>query len=146
VLETSKEQSIYVDRFLPNTPLRIVVDHAGKDVTDKYSVETFDKKLTPGQIDHLLDNETLVETILPNMIAAATKIAQQQSTIEITNGLQQMNITLNHEIDRLKTLQKQNKNIRRQEIETAINEQQKLASLIKNARVRMDAIQLILKE
>ena len=146
VLETSKEQSIYVDRFLPNTPLRIVVDHAGIEVTDKYSVETFDKKLTPGQIDHLLDNETLVETIMPNMIAAATKIAQQQSTIEITNGLQRMNITLNHEIDRLKKLQKQNKNIRHQEIETAISEQQTLASLIKNARVRMDAIQLILKE
>ncbi|MBN1111436.1 MAG: RNA polymerase-associated protein RapA [Bacteroidales bacterium] len=146
VLETSKEQSIYIDRFLPNTPLRIIVDQAGKEVTDKYSVETFDKKLTPGQIDHLLDNETLVETIMPNMIAAATKIAQQQSTIEITNGLQRMNITLNHEIDRLKILQKQNKNIRHQEIETAISEQQTLASLIKNARVRMDAIQLILKE
>jgi len=146
VLETTSEQSIYIDRFLPNTPIRIVVDHTGKEVTDRYSVETFDKKLTPGSIDTLLDNDTIVETILPNMISAALKIAEERGTKEIAKGLQRMNLTLNHEIDRLKILQKKNKNIRPEEIQIALNEQQTLATLIKNARVRMDAIQLILKE
>jgi len=146
VLETTSEQSIYIDRFLPNTPIRIVVDHTGKEVTDRYSVETFDKKLTPGSIDTLLDNDTIVETILPNMISAAIKIAEERGTKEIAKGLQRMNLTLNHEIDRLKILQKKNKNIRPEEIQIALNEQQTLATLIKNARVRMDAIQLILKE
>ncbi|MFA6402942.1 MAG: RNA polymerase-associated protein RapA [Salinivirgaceae bacterium] len=146
VLETSSKQSIYVDRFLPNTPLRVVVDHKGNDVTDAYAIETFDKKLIPGQIDVLLDNETLVETIIPNMISAATKIAEERSKKEIANGLQRMNLTLNHEIDRLKILQIKNKNIRPEEIQIALNEQLTLTSLIKDARVRMDAIQLIRKE
>ena len=143
VLETSKGKDIYVDRFLPNTPLRVVVDHAGNEVTEKYSVETFNKKLLPGKIDSLLDNETLVETILPNMIKVATEIAKKTSTKEIANGLNQMNITLNHEIDRLKLLQKKNQEIRPEEIKTALNEQKALASLLQNARVRLDAIQLI---
>ncbi|PKH52604.1 RNA polymerase-associated protein RapA [Tenacibaculum sp. Bg11-29] len=146
VLETPTGQNIYVDRFLPNTPVRVVVDHTGKEVTNKYSIELLDKKLSTGQIDPLLDNETLVETLLPNMIKVATEIAEEQRTKEIANGLIRMNRTLKHEIDRLKILQGNNNNIRPEEIETALNEQLGLTSLIKNARIRMDAIQLIRKE
>jgi ATP-dependent helicase HepA len=94
----------------------------------------------------LLDNETLVETLLPHMITVATKIAKEKSTEEIANGLNRMNLTLNYEIDRLKILQEKNNNIRPEEIQVALKEQIALASLIKNARVRMDAIQLIRKE
>ena len=146
VLETSKNQGVYLDRFLPDTPLRIVVDLNGNEVTDMYSIETFDKKLIPGKIEPLLDNKNLVEIILPKMISAATKIAKEQSAKEIAKGLKNMNFTLNHEIERLKTLQKKNKNIRPEEIQIALEEQITLASFIKNARVRMDAIQLIIKE
>jgi len=146
VIETTGEHNNSVDRFLPNTPLRIVVDHNGKEVTDRYSVDTFDKNLIPGSIDDLLENETFVETILPDMISAATKIAEIQSAKEIAKGLERMNFTLNHETDRLKVLQKKNKNIRPEEIQIALDEQITLTTLIKNARVRMDAIQLILKE
>jgi ATP-dependent helicase HepA len=146
VLETPPDQNIYVDRFLPNTPLRVVVDHTGNEVTDKYPVETFDKKLITGQIDSLLDNETIVETLLPHMITVATKVAKEKSTKEIASGLNRMNLTLNYEIDRLKILQEKNNNIRPEEIQIALKEQTALASLIKNARVRMDAIQLIRKE
>lgn len=146
VLETSKKQGVYVDRFLPKTPLRTVVDINGNEVTDTYSTETFDKNLTSGLIEPWLDNKSLVETILPKMMASATKIAEAQSSRKVATGLQKMNLTLNHEIERLKVLQKNNKNIRPEEIQIAIDEQLALASLIKNARVRMDAVQLIILE
>jgi ATP-dependent helicase HepA len=145
VLETKSDQTIYVDRFLPNTPIRVVVDYTGKEQTEAYSVELLNKNLIPGSIEPLLDNDTLVETILPNMIAAAKKIAEKRSKIEIDKGLQHMNLTLNHEIERLKMLQRKNRNIRAEEIQIALSEQLTLASLIENARLRMDAIQLILK-
>lgn len=145
VLETAGEQSIYVDRFLPNTPLRVVVDFSGEDVTDEYSVESFDKALIPGQIDDLLDNDAFVETILPNMISKATKIAAEHGSREISNGLRRMNNTLDHEINRLKLLQEKNKDIRPEEIQIALKEQSTLATLINAARVRMDALQLIMK-
>ena len=80
------------------------------------------------------------------MITVATKIANEKSTEEIANGLNRMNLTLNHEIDRLKIVQEKNNNIRPEEIQIALKEKIALASLIKNARVRMDAIQLIRKE
>ncbi len=145
VLETAGEQSTYVDRFLPNTPLRVVVDHTGRELTDDYPVEVFEQQLIPGQIDDLLDNETLTETILPNMITAATEIAEAHGAIEISKGLGRMRSTLDHEIARLKSLQKENKNIRPEEIQIALKEQTNLESLIKDARIRLDALQLIRK-
>lgn len=145
VLETSSGQNLGIDRFMPNTPLRIVIDHTGADVTDEYSAEMLNKKLTQGQIEPLLDNDALVETVLPNMISAATALANGFGSIEITKGLKRMNESLNHEIDRLDRLQQKNKNIRPEEIEFARSEQKTLTNIIKTARVRMDAIQLIRK-
>ncbi|MTI30246.1 RNA polymerase-associated protein RapA [Xanthovirga aplysinae] len=145
VLETGGKQSQQVDRFLPNTPLRIVVDHNGHDVTDLYPVELIDRQLIPGQVNDLIQNETLMETLLPNMITAATKIAEAFGEIEISNGLQRMNLTLDHEISRLESLSKKNKHIRPEEIRMALEEQRTLASLIRNARIRLDALQLIRK-
>ncbi len=146
VLETGGKQSIDIDRFLPHTPLRIVIDHAGNEVTDSYSVEMLNKNLKPSSIDTLLENDAFVDAILPNMISSATKIAKELGEKEITKGLQRMNLTLNHEIDRLAALQKKNKHIRTDEIQTAIEERETLSTIIKKARVRLDALQIIRKE
>jgi len=145
VLETAGEQSNSIDRFLPNTPMRIVVDHTGKNVTETFSVEKLEKQLMPAIIDDLLENETLMETVLPNMISAAEEFAEDLKAKEIAKGLKRMNLRLGHEIDRLKQLQKKNKNIRPEEVRIAEREQAELAERIKQARIRMDAIQLIKK-
>lgn len=57
-----------------------------------------------------------------------------------------MNLTLNHEIERLRALKENNNNIRQDEIQRALDEQEELSILIKNARVKMDAVQFIIIE
>lgn len=146
VLETSSGQNLGVDRFLPNTPIRIVVDHTGNEVTEQYPIDLLDKKLIAGQIAPLLDNDALVETIIPNMISLASESAQDQSKTEIAKGLKRMNERLNHEIARLERLQEKNQNIRPEEIQLAKEERATLTSIISDSRVRMDAIQLIRQE
>ena len=146
VLETAGKQSIAVDRFLPHTPLRIIVDHSGNEVTDKYSVDMLNKALLASNIDALLENDTLADIILPKMISSASKIAKDLGEKEIAKGFKRMTLKLDHEITRLKTLQTRNKDIRSEEIEMAIEERSTLASLIENARIRLDAVQLIRKE
>jgi ATP-dependent helicase HepA len=143
VLETAGEQRIYVDRFLPNTPLRVIVDHTGKDVTALYQAHELDQALIPGQIEALIQNEHFTEAILPSMISAATKVADTLAAAEISRGLQKMNLSLDHEIERMQSLQKKNENIRPEEIQAAVNEQATLAALIQDARIRLDALQLI---
>lgn len=146
VLETAGKQRIDIDRFLPNTPLRIIVDHSGEDVTDLYPVEMLNKNITTSRIDSLLENDALIDIMLPNMISSATDIAEALAGKEIEKGLKRMKIKLNHEIDRLTALQKKNKDIRPDEIQSAIDERSTISSLIKNARIRLDALQLIRKE
>lgn len=146
VLETAGERGIYVDRFLPNTPLRIVIDHTCEEVTDEYPVETFDEQLMPGQIDVLLDNEQFMETVLPQMISMATTIAEYQGAQKMAEGLERMNLVLEHEINRLTLLQTKNRSIRPAEIQTAKDEKTNLTASIKDARIRLDSLQLIMKE
>lgn len=143
VLETTGANGIYVDRFLPNTPIRIVVNHAGDEVTGDYPLDLFNKQLIPGQIDDLLENETLVDTILPNMIKSATEVAEFLKKEEIGVGLERMNQTLDHEIGRLASLYQRNKAIRPDEIRTAMDEKKILTELLDNARIRLDSLQLI---
>jgi ATP-dependent helicase HepA len=145
VLETAGKQSHSVDRFLPNTPLRIVVDFNGDNVSNIYTLDKLEKQLMPGNFDELIGNEMLMNTVLPNMMEAAIDYAEELKVVELEKGLKRMNKSLGHEVQRLKELQKKNKNIRKQEIQAAENEQSNLATLISQARVRMDAILLIKK-
>ncbi len=143
VLETAGKKGIYVDRFLPSTPLRVVVNHSGDEVTEDYPVDLFNKQLRPGKIGDLIGNETVVDTIIPEMIKTATEIAEQLRLKGIEEGLKQMSQTLDHEIGRLASLYERNKAIRPDEIRTALEEKNVLRMLIGNARIRMDSIQLI---
>lgn len=145
VLEITGGKELHVDRFLPNTPLRVVVDHIGTEVTDEYPAELIDQKLIPGQLDNLIENETFAEVIIPNMIASAVKQVEQLGEDQKIKALKQMDAKLNHEIDRLELLQRKNKHIRPEEMLLALKEKSALAQKIKAATVRMDAIQLIQK-
>jgi ATP-dependent helicase HepA len=145
VLETAGSQGNEVDRFLPQTPLRVVVDHTCAEVTGDFPIDEMALQLRPGDIDPLLDNEMLVETLIPKMLEAATSIAEQKAKVEIANGLQRMRATLDHEIDRLRTLQAKNNHIRPEEIRIAVEARAKLVSLIEEARVRLDGVMLVQK-
>ncbi|REG79604.1 RNA polymerase recycling family protein [Algoriphagus antarcticus] len=94
MLETSGKQRIDIDRFLPHTPLRIVVDHTGEEVTDSYSVTMLNKSVVLGRMDSLLNNGAFVETVLPDMISSATEIAEEMGEREIEKGLERMKRTL----------------------------------------------------
>jgi ATP-dependent helicase HepA len=143
VLETADRNGVNVDRFLPSTPLRVVVNHRGERVTNNYPVDLFNTQLKFGQIDDLIDNETVVENLIPNMIHTAEEIADQLKVEEVKAGLDRMSQTLDHEIGRLASLHKRNKAIRPDEVRTALEEKTVLTELISNARVRMDSLQLI---
>ncbi|MDO6435778.1 RNA polymerase-associated protein RapA [Cyclobacterium sp. 1_MG-2023] len=143
VLETSGREGIYVDRFLPNTPLRVIVNHLAEEVTESYPIGLLNKQLVPGQVSELIGNERFVDEIFPEMLKTTKEIADQMKDKEIDMGLQYMNQTMDHEIGRLAYLYKRNKAIRPDEIRSALEQKTELTELIANARIRIDAIQLI---
>lgn len=143
VLETAGAMGKGVDRFLPHTPLRVVVDHSGTEVTTQFSVDLLDANLRPGQIDELLGIEAVTETLLPAMLEAATQLAEQMAAAEMAKALKRMQHMLDPEIERLQALQRINAQVRATEIELAQAERAMLASRIAEARIRLDAVMLI---
>lgn len=143
VLETKGGEALQIDRFLPPTPIRIVVDHRGEDQGEDYPTELLDQRLIWAPVDDLLENEVLVETILPNMVSAASDLAELRAASLIMKGIGTMHQSLDREIDRLKQLQEVNQSIRPDEIQLAEQSQQRLTEVMQEAAIRLDAIQLI---
>ncbi|BDD09390.1 RNA polymerase-associated protein RapA [Fulvitalea axinellae] len=143
VLESAGGEKLDVDRFLPRTPLRVMVDHLGEEVTDDYPLELLNKRLVPGKIDKLISSETVTDVIVPNMFKNVAEIAERMKRERIETGLRRMGQTLDHEIGRLASLHKLNKSVRPDEVRTAINEKSELTDLISGARVRLDSVLLI---
>jgi ATP-dependent helicase HepA len=149
VLETAGAQSRGVDRFLPDTPLRVVIDEEGTDRTAELPAEAMDPHLRPGQIDDLLDQdededeEAIVETLLPRLLSAAAQAAEAQAHQVIAAGLQRMQATLSAELARLHALQRKNNHVRPEEIALAESEMERLEGLIRGARVRLDGVMVV---
>lgn len=145
VLETATGHGIALDRFLPNTPIRIILDQTHTEVTDFYPTEEWDLRLREGFVEDWLANETFVEALLPRMVEAATEMVEENAMRLRASGLRRMNTMMGHEIKRLKALQEKNNHIRPAEIEWAEKVQEQFKRQIVESTVRLDSVQLVQK-
>jgi ATP-dependent helicase HepA len=143
LLECVAPARLHVDRFLPATPIRTVLDHDLEDCTDEYPPELFARNLKQGTVYTLIDRPELRQTLLPEMLATSRRFADERVPIIVKNSLSQMESLLGHEIDRLQALKAVNANVRQEEIELARQEMKDLREHILGARLRLDALRLI---
>ena len=145
VLEAIALPQLHVDRFLPPTPVRLVVNHKFLDVSKDFSDRDWERKLEKGLPYKLIDNADIAQRTLPAMFEAATKFAQLQAAALRQSALTSMNQMLDHEVRRLQMLRGVNDHIRPQEIQLAQAQQQELATTLQQSRLRLDAVRLIWK-
>ncbi len=143
VLECIAPPPLHVDRFLPPTPLRVLVDHRGNDLGQSFSPETLARNLKNGDAFALLDQPELRATLLPDLIAKAGAIASRQVPGIIAQARTEMTAQLELEIARLQELQKVNRSVRAEEIELLIGQKRALDQHLSSARLRLDAIRLL---
>ncbi len=145
ILEAIAAPHLHTDRFLPPTPVRVIISHKLVDVTDTYRETTWEAKLQKGSPYKLLENADIAQRILPAMIEAATKLAEAKSATLRQTAQKEMNHLLGHEVQRLQMLQQVNDHIRPQEIKLAQVQQVELAVCLQQARLRLDSLRLIWK-
>jgi ATP-dependent helicase HepA len=133
--------ALHVDRFLPKTPIRVVVDHALKDQTDEKALAT--AKLESGDVFRLLDK--LRGKILPGMIEAAHRLANEKLAGIIADATANMESRLQAEIERLEDLAQINPNVSLEEIAAAKAQKEHLREALGNSHLRTDALRLILR-
>ena len=145
VLEAIAAPRLHTDRFLPPTPVRVIVSHKLVEVTEALRATDWEARLQKGSPYKLLENADIVRRILPAMIEAATKLAEGKAATLRETALTEMNQLLGREAQRLQMLQRVNDHIRPQEIQLAQAQQREMAGALQTSRLRLDALRLIWK-
>lgn len=143
LLECIAPPALHVDRFLPPTPLRVLVDHCGNDAGSAIPAAQLTRQLKNSEGSALLEQPELRDELLPDLIEKAEAIARQQMSGIIAQARKVMIAQLEPEMARLKELQKVNRSVRAEEITALERQQQALEQHLRNARLRLDAIRLI---
>jgi ATP-dependent helicase HepA len=146
VLESVAPPRLHVDRFLPPTPVRVLVDLSGKDCSKQFGHETINKYCGDEEAFRLKQDPALLQALVPEMLRAAKTHACTQKSVRLKTAMSQAHERLDGEAHRLKELQKVNPNIRKEEIKIAENVIAEVTRHIAKADLRLDAVRLILSE
>jgi ATP-dependent helicase HepA len=142
VLEVLAPARLHADRFLPPTPVRILVNHKNESL-DLDILEM--PVLAKGSPYKLLDNPKLGREVIPAMLAAAEKFAEAEAKKITAAASAAMTQQLQSEVDRLTHLRAVNDHVRPEEIALAQTQLAELTATLAQSRVRLDAVRLIWK-
>ena len=144
MLEVVAPAQVHADRFLPPTPLRVVVDRRLQNSSDQITRDVghdWLKKSDGGR--ELIGNEAIRERLLPRMMERVAALADQQKAQVVNHALTEMRTALESETARLRDLQKVNRAVRDDEIEALLEQQRLLDAHLSAARLRLDAVRVI---
>jgi ATP-dependent helicase HepA len=143
VAECVAPAALHVDRFLPATPLRVVVDHALAEHTDDPALAT--AQLEKGDVFRLLDRGVVKKKLLPAMLVKAKELAVERMERLISDATATMTTQLQREIERLETLRELNDHVTPAEIAAARQQQTDLRLALADTHMRLDAVRLIFR-
>jgi ATP-dependent helicase HepA len=145
VLEAIAAPRLHADRFLPLTPIRLVVSHKLEDVSRTFLGTNWERKLQKGSPYKLIENAEIVSRTLPAMLQNATNLAETKAAALRQSALDEMNHLLGHEVERLRTLAQVSHHVRPLEVRLAQAQQEELATALQQSRLRLDSLRLIWK-
>lgn len=144
IVECSAPAELQIGRFLPPTPIRILIDQKQQDLTDtiahsalEETGQTFDKQ----QIIAFLNKQRQPIT---KLLVAAEQIAAAHKQQLIDDATAAMLASFSAEIKRLVRLQKVNSTIRSEEIEQLKDMTLLAHENIQVAQLRLDAVRFVI--
>lgn len=143
LVECVAPSRLHVERFLPQTPLRVMVDHQGGEQTENAAFSH--AVLRKGDPGSLMRNEAVKRNLLPKMLDRIRERGIIKSREVIDRALVLMHAEMSAEIARLRDLAVVNDHIKSEEITALEHRKAELGCVINQARVRIDAVRLIWK-
>ncbi len=143
VIEVVAPPHLHADRFLPPTPIRVLVDHQRQDLSLTLPRAAYAGGLQETAATALLEQPGFRETLLPRMIATAQSLARQKLPERIARARKAMAARLGPEQARLEALQKINPAVRPEEINLLARQREELDQHLAKARLRLDGLRLI---
>jgi ATP-dependent helicase HepA len=144
IAECSAPAQLQIGRFLPPTPIRVLLDHNKKDLT--HSVRHLDlvevkENFEKSQISQFLSSQ---RQHIFELIKAAEQLATTQMQKLITDSSNLMVATLTAEIKRLVRLKQINPSIKELEIEQLKETVMMSHESIQDSQLRLDAIRFVI--
>jgi ATP-dependent helicase HepA len=143
ILECVAPQTLNVNRFLPPTPLRIVVDRIGNDVTGHYTHPAVRASFVNAPAQFLHNNYKAIGPAIRQMVVYAEQSASESAGPAIANALSTMATLLDREIDRSRFLQEHYHLKNSRPLDSLLQEKINLEKHLRNARVRLDSLRVI---
>ena len=143
IAEASAPKSLQMGRFLPPTPVRILLDKAGNDLAANVSFDQFNQQLSAVGRQTASKLAGALQGPVHPLITSATNKAEQQLAELKQEAIEKMQNSLQEEVERLTSLKKINPNIRDEEINFFTYQAKELEKYIDKSQLKLDAIRLI---
>ncbi|AVZ81645.1 RNA polymerase-associated protein RapA [Edwardsiella ictaluri] len=143
VVEAQAPKQLQLTRFLPPTPVRMLLDAKGNDLAAQVEFESFNRQL------NAVNRHTaskLVNAVQPNvhaMLQSGEALIADQAQALIDAAKREADEALSAELARLESLRAVNPNIRDDELETLEFTRRKVLETLDQAGWRLDALRLI---
>jgi ATP-dependent helicase HepA len=145
VLETVADTGWHVDQFLAPTPVRVLVDVRGRDLTDERPAATIAADFEDATIQRFLERPGFNAALLQTLLKTATEQAGARSRTLKAEAAEKATVALTGELQRLADLQKINDHVRPEEIAGLSGQLAHTRDAIAQARLRLDALRLIVE-
>jgi ATP-dependent helicase HepA len=146
VLECVAPPALQIDRFLPATPVRVSLDVIqGRDVTERARAAWRGARLRDVPARGLADTAA-VRHALPGWMERGRATAEVRARAVVEEARRAMDTQLGHELERLRALAAVNPLVGPEELEGLAAQRVDLARHLEQARLRVDAVRLVVLE
>ncbi|WP_017446051.1 RNA polymerase-associated protein RapA [Gayadomonas joobiniege] len=143
VVESSAPKHLQPGRFLPPTPVRLLLDKAANNLAEKVSFDNLNKQLKPVNRQVASQLATALQPQIHELIGRSEIIANQQKEHLLSDALKQVESDLGAEIARLENLKAVNPSIRQDELDALYTQKDELKVQLQQAKIKLDALRLV---
>jgi ATP-dependent helicase HepA len=142
-IEATAPAQLQLQRYLPTTPIRVLVDKSGNNLADKVPESVLDNQLSPVKKQVALQLVKALRSMVAPIVEHAEKHAQLEVQAVQDKALNGMKTALSEEHQRLSALAAINPNVRQEELDFIITQQNELSHYIAHAQLKFEAVRLI---
>ncbi len=143
VVEAQAPKSLQLTRFLPPTPVRLLMDRAGNNLAGKVEFESFNRQLNAVNRHTGSKLVNAVQQEVHEILTQAEKVIVPEAQALIAAAKVEADEKLSAELSRLEALKAVNPNIRDDEVEALESNREQVLESLGDAGWRLDALRLI---
>lgn len=142
-VETSAPKQLQMGRYLPPTPIRVLLDKEGRNLASNVGFENFNRQLKPVNRHTASKLVNALQAMIHPLIEKAEGLASEQMQSVVSEAKSQMQQAMQDELARLKALKVINPSVRDEELDYLESQQMALGKHIDQALLKLDALRLV---